>query len=64
MIGFGNIAQCVCKAALGLEMNVLVHTRTENEGLEEELGFTYASLDEVLAKSDVVSIHTPSTPDT
>lgn len=46
-------------------MNVLVHTRTETKGLDEELGFTYVgAMDELLAKSDIVSIHTPLTTDT
>lgn len=28
------------------------------------MGFTYVDLDELLAKSDIVSLHTPSTPET
>ena len=35
LIGFGNIAQLVCKAARALEMNVIVNTRTKHEGLED-----------------------------
>ena len=64
LIGFGNIAKLVCKAALALEMNVLVHTRTRHAGLDEELGFTYADLDQLLTESDIVSVHTPKTPQT
>lgn len=43
LIGFGNVAQGVCKAARALDMNVLVHTRTQKAGLDEEMGFTYVS---------------------
>jgi D-3-phosphoglycerate dehydrogenase len=64
LIGFGSIAKLVCKAALALEMTVLVNTRTQQAGLEDELGFKYVSLDELLSQSDIVSIHTPSTPET
>jgi len=49
LIGFGNIAQLVCKAARALEMNVIVNTRTKHEGLEDELGFKYVTMDELLA---------------
>jgi D-3-phosphoglycerate dehydrogenase len=49
LIGFGNIAQGVCKAARALDMNVLVHTRTVKAGLDEQMGFTYVSREELLA---------------
>jgi lactate dehydrogenase-like 2-hydroxyacid dehydrogenase len=29
-------------------MNVIVHTRTKHDGLDEKLGFTYVTLDELL----------------
>ena len=45
-------------------MNVLVHTRTKKDGLDEALGFEYVSLDDLLARSDIVSLHTPSTAET
>ena len=64
LIGFGAIAQNVCRTAKALEMNVIVHTRTVHAGLDEQMGFKYASLDELLSNSDIVSLHTPSTPET
>ena len=45
-------------------MNVIVHTRTQHVGLDKEMGFQYATLDELLAISDIVSLHTPSTAET
>ena len=45
-------------------MNVIVHTRTKHDGLDEKLGFTYVTLDELLQQSDIVSLHTPSTAET
>jgi len=62
LIGFGNISKLVLKAAKALEMDVLVSTRTVHPGLDEQLGFSYVSQDELLARSDIVSVHTPSTP--
>ena len=64
LIGFGNIAQRVCRAARAFDMTVLVSTRTQHAGLEEQLGFTYVSEDELLARSDIVSLHTPASPQT
>jgi D-3-phosphoglycerate dehydrogenase len=64
LIGFGAIAQLVCKAARALDMNVLVQTRSHHAGLEDELGFKYVTMDELLANSDIVSLHTPSTAET
>lgn len=59
IIGFGAIGQLVCKAAKAFGMNVLVHTRTQHDGMEEEHGMKYASLDDLLAGSDIVSLHCP-----
>ena len=46
-------------------MDVVVHTRTRHEGLDRKLGFVYASTaEELLAVSDIVSIHVPGTLET
>ena len=45
-------------------MEVIVSTRTQQAGLDEQLGFTYVSQDELLARADIVSLHTPATPQT
>ena len=39
-------------------MNVLAHTRTSNKDLETDQ-MKYASLDDLLAQSDVISLHCP-----
>lgn len=56
IIGYGSIGKAVEKAALGLGLNVIVHTRTVRE---EDPKFV--SLDELLEKSDIVSVHCPLT---
>jgi glyoxylate reductase len=44
-----------CKAAYG--MNVIYHNRRQNEAAEKEIGAEYVSFDELLQRSDVLSVH-------
>lgn len=55
IIGFGNIAKAVAKIALAFNMKVLVYTRTEREAENIE----FVSFDELLKRSDVVTVHCP-----
>ncbi len=57
IIGYGDIGKAVEKAALGLGMNVIVHTRTVKENGTTE----FVSFDELLSRSDIVSVHCPLT---
>lgn len=45
-------------------MKILYHNRGVNAQAEQELGAKLVSMDELLAKSDVVSVHTALTPET
>ncbi len=56
LIGFGRIAQATAKRAIALGMNVLYFKRS---GEENYPGATYASMDDLLAKSDFISLHVP-----
>lgn len=58
IVGFGSIGQAVARAALGLGMRVMVHTRTVRESA---LDVQFVSLDALLAGSDVISLHCPLT---
>ena len=58
IIGFGSIGQAVARAAQGLGMQVIVHTRTVRPEFGEA---EYVSLDELLRRSDVISLHCPLT---
>jgi glyoxylate reductase len=59
ILGLGRIGMEFarkCKAAFG--MNILYHNRNRNHAAEKELNAVYVSFDELLEKSDVLSVHT------
>ena len=58
VIGFGRIGQTVGKIANAFGMKVLAFDEHQNKALENE-NTKYASLDEVLANADVISLHVP-----
>ncbi|MCR4614671.1 MAG: D-2-hydroxyacid dehydrogenase [Clostridiales bacterium] len=62
VVGFGKIGQMVAKVASSLGMNVLVNTPHPPKDGNFECEFV--SLDELLNRSDVVSVHCPLTPKT
>ncbi len=66
IIGMGRIGQAVARRARGFGMQVHYHNRRRlPESIEDELEATYwESLDQMLARMDVISIHCPHTPAT
>ena len=63
IIGFGRIGQATAKLANAFGMKVLAHARNPRPELEHEQ-CTYTSLDELLERSEVISLHCPLTPET
>ena len=60
IIGFGRIGQSVARRARGFGMKILYsQPRRADLEIEKELAAEYLSLDEVLSKSDFVSLHCP-----
>ncbi|NVN92234.1 MAG: D-2-hydroxyacid dehydrogenase [Desulfuromonadales bacterium] len=59
VIGFGEIARKVICIARTLGMKIIVHSRTPKPGLEPDVAFV--SLEELLMRSDFLSIHCPLT---
>lgn len=57
LVGYGHIGKRVATLAKAFDLNVLVHTRTP----KAEEGETFVSLEEVLQKSDIISLHLPLT---
>ncbi|MHA6616208.1 2-hydroxyacid dehydrogenase [Pseudonocardia sp. DLS-67] len=62
LFGLGQIGRAVARRARGFEMTVLYHDvqRLPAED-ERELGVTYVEFEELLARSDFVSVHSPLT---
>ncbi len=64
IVGFGGIGQAVAGRAKGFGMEILYNARSRKEDAERELDARRMELDELLRKSDFVSIHTPLTDET
>lgn len=60
VVGTGDIGRCVCKIASGFGLEVLAYDVVEDEGFARELGFRYVELDELLAESDIITLHVPA----
>ncbi len=58
IIGLGRIGQSVAKIAQSLGMNVIAYDKYENKELQGET-LKYASMEELLADSDIISLHCP-----
>lgn len=59
VLGTGHIGQHVIRMAKGFGMNVIAYDLYQNKPLQKKLGFKYAKLDEVVKKSDVITLHLP-----
>jgi D-lactate dehydrogenase len=59
VIGAGSIGVHVIKIAKGFGMEIITYDVKKNHILEELLDFRYVSLDELLEKSDIVTLHSP-----
>lgn len=64
IVGLGRIGKMVARRAKGYGMDVVYTKRKKDTENEKELGITYATLEELLKKSDVVTLHTPLTEET
>ena len=62
IIGFGQIGRDVAKIAQAFGLRVLIHTRTKPAPLPA--GMEFVPLEEIFARTDIVSLHCPLTPDT
>jgi glyoxylate reductase len=62
LVGFGAIGQAVARRARGFGMRVLCVSRSAQPQAEQELGVTRVDKAQLLAESDMVSLHVPLTP--
>ena len=65
IVGLGRIGRGVAQRARGFEMRVLYTKRNRLDSAgEAELGVEYRDLDDLLAQSEIVSLHPPLTDET
>ncbi len=59
IFGYGNIGHKVCEIGKAFGMNVICHTRTKKADMPE-----YVSFEDLLKRSDFITLHAPLTPQT
>ncbi len=59
VVGAGKIGLHLIKMARGFDMNVLAYDVNQDQFLADVLGFKYSSLENLLAQSDIISLHVP-----
>jgi len=64
IVGTGNIGRHAIRIAKGFGMDVLAYDIAPDEAFAAEIGFDYVPLEELLRRSDVVSLHVPANPST
>jgi len=57
IIGIGEIGTLVAKRAKGFGMEVLYYSNSRNKKIESDLSISYVPIEELLQRSDFVSIH-------
>jgi D-3-phosphoglycerate dehydrogenase len=64
IIGLGRVGSVVASRAQGLKMNVIVYDPFITQEIAEQQGYELASLDELYARSDYITVHTPKSKET
>lgn len=63
VIGTGAIGQRVCEIAHGFRMKIVAYDPFPKEEIQSTLGVQYNTLNDVLAQSDIITLHIPATTD-
>jgi glyoxylate reductase len=64
IVGLGRIGTRVAELLRGFEVDLLYTARAPDPDKERRLGARYAELDELLTRSDFVTLHVPLSPET
>lgn len=64
IIGAGRIGRAFAKRGKAFNMKILYYNRSRKKEFEEETGAKFVNLEEVLRKSNYISLHTPLTKET
>lgn len=59
VIGMGHIGRHVAHIAKGFEMNVIAYDVHEDAEFAKSMGLNYVSFNDLLAQSDIITLHTP-----
>ena len=65
IIGLGRIGKTLAKRAKAFDMKIIYYNRKQVSKIEEKrLGVKFVTFDELVAQSDILSIHVPHTKET
>lgn len=65
ILGFGRIGRRVARRALGFDMTVLYHdSQPTDAAIERSCNAAFVSMDELLSRADILTIHVPYAPAT
>ena len=64
LIGFGDIAKALAKMLSGFDCNVIAYDLRWDAETAAMWNVTYADIETIQMKSDIISLHVPSTPET
>ncbi len=64
IIGIGQIGGYLAKLAQGLAMNVIAYDPYLAQDRAQEMGIEVVPLDDLLSRANIISVHTPLTPET
>ncbi|MFQ6090341.1 MAG: 2-hydroxyacid dehydrogenase [Candidatus Bipolaricaulia bacterium] len=64
IVGLGRIGAAVARRARGFGMSILYYNRTRRPELEKELQAKFVDFEELIQKSDFISLHLPLTVET
>lgn len=64
VVGTGRIGKHAVHMGKGFDMKIIAYDVFHDDAFAAQMGFSYMSLEDLLAQSDVITIHTPYLPST
>lgn len=64
IVGTGSIGRAVARRARGFDLGILGYDVAPDKDFARDVGLTYVPMDELLQRSDVVTVHVPLLPQT
>jgi len=64
IVGLGHIGLHVARIAKGFEMKVLAYDLRQDKKVAKKIGLEYVELKDLLAKSDIITLHSPDNKET